>query len=158
MGFVLARFQYLSIDGIFCGNVSGGGAAPGKCYFYQGGFRRTGIILHLATCLPAFFLVCFQFVPAIRYKLLIFHRFNGYVVIILMLLSNAGVLMIARYAFQGSLETQTVVGVMVIYTTIGLAMAYYNIKRLQIEQHRAWMLRTFFVVRASSFSFGHPED
>ena len=23
-------------------------------------------------------------------------------------------------------------------------MAYYNIKRLQIEQHRAWMLRTWF--------------
>lgn len=29
-------------------------------------------------------------------------------------------------------------------TLLGLAMAIYNVKRYQIEQHRAWMLRTWF--------------
>ena len=42
------------------------------------------------------------------------------------------------------METQTFVGVLVIMTTLGAFMAYYNIKRLQVEQHRAWMLRTWF--------------
>ena len=33
---------------------------------------------------------------------------------------------------------------LIIITTIGMGMAYYNVKRLQIDQHRAWMLRTMF--------------
>lgn len=52
--------------------------------------------------------------------------------------------MIARRAFGGTIETQTLVGVIAIMTTLGAFMAYYNIKRLQIEEHRAWMLRTWF--------------
>ena len=42
------------------------------------------------------------------------------------------------------METQVFVGVLVIMTTLGIFLAYYNVKRLQIEQHRAWMLRTWF--------------
>ena len=85
-----------------------------------------------------------QFVPIIRHKVRIFHRINGYVVVLLLLLSNAGALMIVRRSFGGEMETQTFVGVLVIMTTLGAFMAYYNIKRLQVEQHRAWMLRTWF--------------
>src|ERR1700733_15227400 len=44
---------------------------PGEWYWYGSGFRRIGITLHLATILPGAFLVCFQFVPVIRHKLLI---------------------------------------------------------------------------------------
>lgn len=85
-----------------------------------------------------------QFVPVIRHKLLIFHRINGYIVVLLSLCSNAGALMIARRAFGGGLATQTAIGTLVMVTTLSIGMAYYNIKRLQIDQHRAWMLRTFF--------------
>ena len=85
-----------------------------------------------------------QFVPIIRHKVRLFHRINGYVVVLLLLLSNVGALMIVRRSFGGEMETQTVVGVLVIMTTGGAFMAYYNIKRLQVEQHRAWMLRTWF--------------
>ena len=52
--------------------------------------------------------------------------------------------MIARHAFGGGFSTQTAIGVLVILTTLGLFMAWINIKRLQIDQHRAWMLRTWF--------------
>ena len=52
--------------------------------------------------------------------------------------------MICRVAFGGGLDTQSGVGVLVILTTVSIAMAYYNIKRLQIDQHRAWMLRFVF--------------
>lgn len=68
------------------------------------------------------FLACFQFVPAIRYKLLIFHRINGYVVIVLSVLANVGALMIARRAFGGLLSTQVGVGVLVILTSFGLVV------------------------------------
>lgn len=85
-----------------------------------------------------------QFVPVIRHKLLIFHRINGYLIITLVLISNVGAIILARRAFGGGVETQAAVGILVILTTISIAMAYYNIKRLQIEQHRAWMLRAMF--------------
>jgi len=94
-GFSLARFMYLNIDGVFCNRSrpAGNGAAPGECYFYTGeaGQRyRIGILLHLATILPAGLLVVLQFVPIIRHKLLIFHRVNGYVILLLSLASMAG--------------------------------------------------------------------
>ncbi|KAI9796788.1 MAG: hypothetical protein M1835_003144 [Candelina submexicana] len=139
IGFCLARFQYLDINGKFAQGV-----APGEWFWYRAGIYRVGIILHLATVLPAGFLSCFQFIPVIRHKLLIFHRINGYTFIILMTLGNIGALMVARRAYDGTLATQTVIGTTAIMITISLAMAYYNIKRLQIDQHRAWMLRTVF--------------
>ncbi|KAL8873328.1 MAG: hypothetical protein Q9174_001187 [Haloplaca sp. 1 TL-2023] len=138
-GFTLARLQYLSIDGSFRE-----GSSPGEWYYLRNGHEKIGITLHLATILPAGLLVVFQFVPAIRHKFLIFHRINGYVVVLLLILSNAGALMIARHSFGGEFETQVYVGLLAIMTTVGAVLAYYNIKRLQIDQHRAWMLRTWF--------------
>lgn len=160
-GFTLARLQYLSIDGNFRA-----GTAPGEWFWLGKGFRKVGITLHLATILPAALLVilqvkhpttqqwtrfhpitdpcCPQFIPIIRYKALLFHRLNGYVVVLLLLLSNVGALMVARRSFGGGFELQTGIGLLAIMTTGGALMAYINIKRLQIEEHRAWMLRTWF--------------
>ena len=72
------------------------------------------------------------------------HRINGYIILLLLFLSNIGAMMIARHAFGGAIETQVLVGLLAIITTGGASMAYYNIKRLQIDQHRAWMIRTWF--------------
>jgi hypothetical protein len=55
--------------------------------------------------------------------------------------------MIARRAFGGDMAVQIAVGLLGTGTIISTALAYYNIKRLQIDQHRAWMLRTWFYVR-----------
>ena len=52
--------------------------------------------------------------------------------------------MILRRAFGGDLAMQGVSGLAVIMTTISLALAVYNVKKLQIDQHRAWMLRMVF--------------
>lgn len=73
-----------------------------------------------------------------------FHRINGHVVMVLILVGNVCGLMIARRAFGGEIAGQAAVGVIAISTTVGLSMAYYNIKKLQVDQHRAWMLRTMF--------------
>jgi uncharacterized membrane protein len=138
-GFLLARAQYLAIDTVFKKD-----AAPGEWYYYQGGIYKIGITLHLSTLIPGGFLALFQFVPVIRHKARIFHRVNGYIVILLLILLNVGALMIARTAFGGTLATQGLVGVLSIATLGSALMAYINIKRLQIDQHRAWMLRCWF--------------
>jgi len=143
IGFTLARFQYLSFNGIFCGDD-----AQFDCYYYDKNLvEKAGIIIHLAAVLPAGFLACFQFVPAIRHKAILFHRLNGYLILLLSLVGTAGALMITRNAFGGGLDTQVAVGVMTIMFIGSLALAYYNVKRLQLEQHRAWMLRAWFYVR-----------
>ncbi|KAK3686908.1 hypothetical protein LTR37_019350 [Vermiconidia calcicola] len=143
-GFTLARLQYLSFHGIFCNpDPTKAGAAPGECYYWLQNPFKIAMMIHLFTILPAAFLVCFQFVPAIRHKVRLFHRINGYVVVLLSLTANAAAIVIAPHAFGGDLATQTYVGAAVISTTISYAIAWVNIKRLQIDQHRAWMMRTW---------------
>ncbi|KAH7395433.1 hypothetical protein BKA64DRAFT_577322 [Cadophora sp. MPI-SDFR-AT-0126] len=143
LGFTLARLSYLNIAGSTSSSFREG-SSPGEWYNYRSGHYRIGIGLHLVTIIPAGFLAVFQFVPAIRHKALLFHRLNGYLLLILSLIGNIGALMIARRAFGGGLDVQSAVGLLAIITEVSLAMAYYNIKRLQIDQHRAWMLRAWF--------------
>lgn len=143
LGFTLARLSYLNIAGSaqmsFKNKVS-----PGEWFWYRSGIYHSGITLHLGTILPAGLLIIWQFLPIIRHKLLILHRIDGYVIILLVFLSNIGALMICRHAFGGTLATQSGVGTLTILTTVSICLAYYNIKRLQIDQHRAWMLRMVF--------------
>lgn len=143
LGFTLARFSYLNISGTSSSSYRSG-ASPGEWYHYRTGHYRVGITLHLVAIITAGFLAVWQFVPVIRHKALLLHRINGYIVILLALIGNAGALMIARRAFGGGLDIQSAVGVLAIITTLSLTMAYCNIKRLQIDQHRAWMLRAWF--------------
>ena len=79
----------------------------------------------------------------IRHKFLLFHRLNGYTVILLLLSGNAGAFMITPTAGGGSPSTQVGIGLLGIMTTASVMLAYINIKRLQIDQHRAWMIRTW---------------
>lgn len=143
MGFTLARLSFLNIAGTASSSFASS-ASPGEWYWYHKGHYRVGITIHLGTILPAGFLMVWQFIPIIRHKLLLFHRINGYTIILLVLVSNVGALMICRRSFGGTLETQAGVGTLVILSTTSICLAYYNIKRLQIDQHRAWMLRAMF--------------
>ncbi|KAH6721658.1 hypothetical protein BKA61DRAFT_538299 [Leptodontidium sp. MPI-SDFR-AT-0119] len=143
LGFTLARLSYLNIGGSASSSFKNG-SSPGEWYNYHSGHYRIGITLHLVTIIPAGFLAVFQFIPVIRHKLLLIHRLNGYTILLLSLLGNVGALMIARRAFGGGLDIQAAVGLLAIITTLSLGIAYYNIKRLQIDQHRAWMLRSWF--------------
>jgi hypothetical protein len=143
MGFTLARLSYLNIAGTAKSSYAKS-AVPGEWYWFSTGAYRIGITIHLGAILPAGFLMVWQFVPVIRHKLLIFHRINGYVIILLVFIGNAGAIMICRRAFGGTLDTQAAVGLLMIITTTSICLAYYNIKRLQIDQHRAWMLRAVF--------------
>ncbi|MCJ1228009.1 hypothetical protein MMC12_004668 [Toensbergia leucococca] len=143
LGFTVARLSYLNISGTGSSSFASG-ASPGEWYWFSTGIYRIGITLHLTTILPAGLLMVWQFVPVIRHNFLIFHRINGYLVIVLVIMSNVGAVIICRRAFGGSLETQAGVGVLAIISTASIGLAYYNIKRLQVDQHRAWMLRAMF--------------
>ncbi|KAG5297397.1 DUF2306 superfamily domain-containing protein [Histoplasma ohiense] len=138
-GFTLARLQYLDITGRYAS-----GTAPGEWFHQHTGFRKVGITLHLGTILPCAILLIFQFIPSIRHRAILFHRINGYIIITLFLISNAGALMIARHSFGGGHDVQLAIGLLVLISTASVGMAYYNIRCLQIEQHRTWMLRAMF--------------
>jgi len=148
IGFVLARVMYLDFDGQYCpaeARTGGNGAAPGECYYYKNFLRyKVGILMHLAGIFPASFIAVLQFTPFIRQRWILLHRIGGYMAITLYIISLAGVLMIARHALGGSLDVQAWVG-FVGFGVLGcFGLAWYNIKKLQIEQHRAWMLRGWF--------------
>lgn len=144
--FCLARLEYINISGVFCPINGPTAAAPGECYFYQQGYEKVGMTLHLGSILPAGLLAILQFVPIVRHKYLVLHRVNGHIVLFLSLVGITGALMITRHAFGGGLDSQTVLGLLTVMFTTSLALAYYHIERLQIEQHRSWMLRAWFYV------------
>lgn len=141
MGFCIYSTPKIDFWKNFCGPD---GSA--ECYFYTKGINEIGLVLHLCTILPAGILVCFQFVPAIRHKAIILHRINGYIVITLSIASTVGAMISARRAYGGGLEVQSGVGLVGILWLGCMLMGYINIKRLQLEEHRAWMLRGWFYV------------
>ena len=104
------------------------------------------MIMHLVGAIPVGILVTFQFTPIIRHKFLLFHRINGYIIMLLLLVSNAGCAVLLRRPMGTDVPWQTVITMLIIFTTFSAAMAIWNIKRLQIDQHRAWMLRCMFVL------------
>lgn len=149
LGFILARFQYLNFKGIYCNSsaAAGQGALPGECWYYlRVPLYKIGIILHLAAILPAGLLACVQFTPFIRHKAMLLHRINGWVVVLLSFVGTVAAMLIARVAFGGGVEAQTVSGVLAIMFLGSLVLAVVNIKLLQIDQHRAWMLRAWVYV------------
>jgi uncharacterized membrane protein len=147
--FALFRFQYLDIDNVYCGRnpeVS----VPGECYWTHRGLARVGMLVHLAAFLPAGILVCLQFIPVFqRSKFVAFHRFNGYVVLVLSAVGAVGALIIGKTAVGGTLIFQTGMVVLVTLFVVASVKAYLSIRRLQIDEHRAWMLRAWFYVGAS---------
>ena len=108
----------------------------------HGGLRHVGFILHLACMLPVGILMIPQFVPRIRRNFILFHRVNGYTIILMTLVGNVGALIIARRGLGGDMAAQAAAGLLAIMSTTGLGLAWWNIRKLQIDQHRAWMLRS----------------
>ncbi|KAH8817875.1 hypothetical protein DL96DRAFT_1623579 [Flagelloscypha sp. PMI_526] len=131
------------------------GLSPGEQYWLQTGRYRIGITMHLACILLAGILVPLQFIPQIRYKAILFHRVNGYIVIILIFVATAGALIISRRSFGGSMAIQAIVVCTSFATLAALTLAYVSIRRLQIDQHRKWMIRAMvwmsFIITARPF-------
>lgn len=74
-------------------------------------------------------------------RFLILHRVNGYLIFLLFLLGAVGGLIITTHAYGGHIDTQTAAGALAVLVLVAFGIAWVNIKRLQIDQHRKWMLR-----------------
>lgn len=150
LAFTLSRAEYLDYYGVFCkkNHLSRGHhAAPGECYYFlNGGREQIGMMIHIYSIIPCCILQFFQFVPIVRQRFVLFHRINGHAVIILLSIAIVGVLMALPGSFGGDPTWQAAVMIHTAMMVTGLFLAMTNIKRLQIEQHRAWMLRTWIWV------------
>ncbi|PSK36164.1 hypothetical protein B9Z65_5979 [Elsinoe australis] len=136
--FALARLMYLDVSGTFSKS-----SILGEYYWYRSGFRHVGITLHLIGVLFGSLLAALQFTPIIRKKYIMFHRINGYFAMLLFLLGNVGAFMIIDQSMGGAPVMRLWIGALGVATTVSIILAYINVKRLQIDQHRAWMIRTF---------------
>ncbi|KAL2272079.1 hypothetical protein VTJ83DRAFT_1450 [Remersonia thermophila] len=137
--FIRYFLPYVDIDTICAANKTI------DCYFYtEGSWDRIGIIVHLVMIFPACVLVLLQFTPAVRRRYTKLHRLNGYVIILLSALSMGGVILTLPNAIGGTLDAQVSILALLIAFLLALGLALYNAWYLQIEQHRAWMLRAWF--------------
>lgn len=152
--FTLFRLPYLDFHGVFCGSSpSRGGsstdaASPGECWVYlQPGTRyQWGIIVHLATILPAALLACVQFVPLARRRALAFHRASGWVVVVLSVCGAVSSVVIAPRAMNGGVATVSVGVALSTAFLWALARGCVCARRRQIQRHRDWMLRAWAYV------------
>lgn len=146
--------MYLNFNGVLCPtggrpSTSGNSAAPGECYYYLHFSRyKIGILVHLAGVLPASLLAVLQFTPFVRQRWIQVHRIGGYAAVLLYTVGLIGALMIARHAFGGGVDVQVWIGFVGIGVLVCFVVSWVNVKRLQIEQHRAWMLRGWFYAGA----------
>ncbi|KAL8910087.1 MAG: hypothetical protein Q9171_004608 [Xanthocarpia ochracea] len=152
--FSLLRLPYLRLDAVLSRSI-----APGDWFYYRAGWYRYAISIHLFAILPVGILMIPQFIPHLRSKKFIpYHKFNGWIIWCLVCVGNIGALMVMRRAFGGGVDSQSIVVTLVFMTQFGIWMAYYNIKRHQIDQHRAWMLRTMFYLGAIDTNWSAPKS
>lgn len=117
---------------------------PAACYWISHFDRyHIAITLHLSCYLPAGILAAFQFVPGIRHRFIWYHRIMGYILIVLAVLGNIGAAMLSDTAMGGEQAFQVTVGLVVVGTGFTFAFAIYNIRKAQLDGHRAWMIRTW---------------
>lgn len=139
LGFCASRAMYLDYDETYGKNKR----VTGDWEHQAKGLGRTGMLMHLACVVPIGFLLPWQFLPVVRHRAIWLHRVFGYLLILLLLGGNVGAIIVAPMSFGGSLDIRTLVGVLAIMTTGSALLAWINIRRLQIDQHRNWMLRTW---------------
>ncbi|PSR83765.1 hypothetical protein BD289DRAFT_277313 [Coniella lustricola] len=147
LAFGLGRAEYLDYYRVFCRRnylSRGHHAAPGECYYFlNGGLEQIGMMLHLYSIIPCCCLVFFQFIPALRQRCLRLHRVNGYASILCMGIALLGGLMSLPGSFGGDVTWMTVATIHSGMVATGLTVAMIHVRNMQIEQHRAWMLRTW---------------
>lgn len=124
--------------------------------------------------MPASILVCFQFVPIIRRRfpsvnhgrgtILLtlrsaWHRWNGRIVITLLLGSNIAALVMTRWTFGGFLSSQLAIGLLAIATIMStvLGLAAIMSAPRRIDDHRAWMIRTWAWITTSALPRSGPD-
>lgn len=137
MVFFVARIHY-----IFPGGLSKN-LDRSEYYEFRNPLNKLFLWLHLASVLPAALLAVIQFIPRVRTRAMSFHRTSGKVVNTLVFVSTLSAWGIERVSFGGDIRTQAagyVFGMMVLWSTV---VSWKAIRRLQIDEHRAWLIRSW---------------
>ena len=73
------------------------------------------------------------------------HRYTGYVVMLLVVFGNISAILILPVAMGGGdLNLHFAIVFLAVATTGAMYLAWHNIRRHQIDEHRKWMLRAMF--------------
>lgn len=137
--FVLIRSPYLNFS------TFERRSSPGEWYWFGKNPYHFAIFLHLYTTLPAGSLSIIQFLPVVRSRLPSVHKYVGYAIIVFLTLGNIAIAVISRISMGGNdLSLTAVIVVLSSLTSVALGLAWYNIRKQQIDEHRKWMLRAMF--------------
>ncbi|GJJ14262.1 hypothetical protein Clacol_008526 [Clathrus columnatus] len=87
----------------------------------------------------------YEFVLSIRNKAPFIHRYIGYTIMTLLTLGNIAIAMISPISMGGNdLSLTLAIIFLIISTSTAMGLAWYNIRKQQIDEHRKWMLRAMF--------------
>lgn len=137
--FILISMRYFDYDGAFKAHSLG----SGEWYHFRQGLYRIGMRAHLGAVLPAGLLAVFQFLPVTQRKYKTFHKYNGYFVSALLLFGNVPAMIISPASFGGSASLKVVIGLLAMLTSFGTYKGITTIRKIQLDEHRAWMIRTW---------------
>ncbi|KAI4152462.1 MAG: hypothetical protein LQ340_002892 [Diploschistes diacapsis] len=142
--FVLLRSRVALVSTFFC-DPDAGDASPGECYWYTQPWSRwqIGIYLHLWSVFSGSLLAITQFVPSIRARRPKVHRTVGYTCWACGITAAISAIMISDRAFGGMPSARLAMWALALFVLAGHFQAYKAIKSYRIDEHRAWMLRTW---------------
>ncbi|KAG9103834.1 hypothetical protein FRC06_007646 [Ceratobasidium sp. 370] len=119
------------------------GQSTGEYYHFRIPFNTALLWTHLASVLPAGLLATIQFVPRIRTRAMGLHRNAGRVVNVLSFVSTITGFGMARVSFGGDLSIQSSVYCLGAMTLWSIIKSWTAIRRLQIDEHRMWVIRAW---------------
>ncbi|KAH6669220.1 hypothetical protein B0J14DRAFT_598183 [Halenospora varia] len=118
--------------------------SAGEVYWFsKAGMLDIGMQVHLWSVVPAGILLPLQFLPIMRRKYMYAHKLAGRLLFILLMIGNVTALMIVKRSFGGTLDTHVFASVLAVANTFSMYKAWSSIRNLHIDQHRAWVLRTW---------------
>ncbi|KAF8761198.1 hypothetical protein RHS01_00302 [Rhizoctonia solani] len=137
LGFVLARFMYLHVPTMLAE------IAPGEAYWFRRGIYKAGMLVHPGASSHPVSSPSSSSSPPSDTRLSSSTEFR----VTSLSFSYSSVwprhlsLPVARLGRDGQSDMDDAIGPLVL---VMATLGWVNIKRLQIDQHRKWMLRTWF--------------
>ncbi|KAH8596763.1 hypothetical protein B0O99DRAFT_619887 [Bisporella sp. PMI_857] len=118
---------------------------PGPLYWFHRGVLKVAMQVHLWSVLPAGILLPLQFLPIMRRKYMRLHIFSGRLLLILLIIGNITALKMGSRSFGGSIETRVWIVFVASLSSFSLFKAWVSARSLNIDDHRAWIFRTWGV-------------
>lgn len=107
-----------------------------------------GVYTHVFASLWALALGPFQFLPAIRQRRPMLHRWTGRIYLIAVLVGGLSGLYLAQFSFGGMISHTGFTLLALVWLVSGV-MAYRAIRRRDFTDHRRWMVRNYALTFAA---------